>query len=368
LKPSYLNRFLNVLLLGGFVISLAFTTWNIVQFSRSWSGSLLIDLSEAELSRALARLAVNGTSSGQIEKKLAEALDAVPRDWVVIDSLEEIASTRGDSLSPQLAQKLETARAEDHSLQQQALSCAKCAWDVALCDGLDILTCRLPIELTSVGDLQGVWQAGDAYIRGEEIDKVDATLSVVGLGATAMTVASLGAGSPATLPVKVGASTIKLVRNAGKLPLWMQRELLTAATKGINWKMLSQVRSIGGLKMAISGPALQPAIDSAKHVGSTLSQAGPAQTVYILENTSNALELRKIASVSKTYKNQTVGYLKVVGKSKLVRATMRYSDEVYGMVVGLIGVVTSLALSFVTGGLNVARRRLRRVLSASNKS
>lgn len=344
--------------------STTFAAWNIWQFSQTSAGSWLVSRSDVEITQALTEISAVLRTSKHVESQLVLELNSAPRDWVVINSLVEILRADDGRLPEDIQSAYDSAKQQDYSVSEYTFECAKCAWDESTCEGANLLICRLPVELTSVGDAQGVWDAGSAYLAGEEFDKVDASLSIVGLGATAMTIASLGSGSPVTVPAKVGVGSLKILRRSGKLPKWASDVLEGAAVNGVNWGKLVNTRSISleALAQAVNRKAFQPAIDLSKGLGSALKHIGPAQSLIVLERATSLAEFDALVSVARVYGEKTVGYLRTVGKKRLVRATLRFSDEAYGLFVGLVGMMGTLIASSLTGNLSYVRRRLRRKL------
>ena len=352
------RRIASACLLLCVLASTTFTAWNVWAFSQSWVGSFLVERSEAELEKALAKLSQKFAEPDQILEQLVREFVSEPRNWLVIDSLMEILVDEKIDLPKDIQIKYDNARNTDRSLSDQTISCAKCAWDQTACDATNLLACRLPIELTPIGDAQGVWNAGSSYVAGENFDKVDASLSAVGLGATTLTVLTVGAGSVATVPVKVGAGVLKILRRAGKLPKWMLKILKDAAGTGVNWQKFSKARSLEELNLAINKRALRPVKELSNGLGGMFMNVGPTQTVYLVEQAKKASIFRGLVASSRVYGKKTAGYMKLIGSNRLVRATLKFSDELYGLVLGILGVVTSLIVSLLTGTFGYLSRRL----------
>jgi hypothetical protein len=61
-----------------------------------------------------------------------------------------------------------------------------------------------------------------------------------------------------------------------------------------------------------------------------------------LKNSKDLAEFMRISSVADVLEDQTVGSFAVLGKSRVLRATLRLSDEVIWLVIGVFGMASSL--------------------------
>jgi hypothetical protein len=90
--------------------------------------------------------------------------------------------------------------------------------------------CVVAVDLTSVGDVRDLLVQGGNYVTGQPVDHFALGVSAVGLTLSAATVGTGGG----MLPVRAGASFVKAVKKAGKLPPRLTAEIATALAKGIN--------------------------------------------------------------------------------------------------------------------------------------
>lgn len=319
--------------------SLLLTLWSVWLLANNPVGHFLTVFAEAELKTALNELTTSTTTKAQLEEALEEEVDATPRDWIVIESLQSIAEEKGYEFSPAVVDKVNAANDEDNSFRKAAVECGRCAWNNSACDSLSVMACGMVANMTPVGDFAGITRAGLAYSRGEDIDEVDAALSVVGLGATALAFTSAGT----SLTVKAGAGFLRFAYLSGKVPVSITKVLRTAAKDGIAWHKLPTVRKPKDLSSLLRMKSLQPAIEAAADMGGIASRAGPQQGLYLLENARDVAELKKISSAVTVLKDKTAGYFRLLGKNKILRATLRIADGVYELILGLLGVLFSIS-------------------------
>ncbi|MFP4274526.1 MAG: hypothetical protein ACLFRU_05810 [Paracoccaceae bacterium] len=338
------------------VASLCWSAWNLHALWRSGVPGMLPDRPlaqvEAELDRLLASHATPATVAARLERHLA----AEPRNWLAIEAIEAETARLGLDLPPDLGARIETARATDEGLWRRAGDCATCIWDAGTCPLDLLLACRAPVDMTPLGDLAGIARAGTAYAKGTEIDEVDLTLSVVGLGATALVVVTGGS----SVLVKAGAGLGKLARRMGAMPPYMARALEAAAREGLDWKALPGVRSLGDLKAASRPGRLAPATRMLDDAGMLVRKVGPASGLYLLGRTGDATELARLSRASEAMGPRTLGATEMLGPARVARATLRWADKALELVLALLGALAALAGLLASGLTNLVLRRIRR--------
>lgn len=152
-----------------------------------------------------------------------------------------------------------------------------------------------------VGDIRDLAIQGTLFAKDEEVDTVIVALSTLGLVATASTLYSFGA----TTPVKGTLSLLKYGKRVGKLPNWLNKQLIREAKVAKETKSLSKVQEV-----------LNPITDLYEKVGMK-------QTLDLLKQTKNLDDLKGIVKFSsrfgkessillKTTKNQARYYAKAM--------------------------------------------------------
>lgn len=338
------------------LVSSAILTINTVSLFDSTGGRLLVQKTLAEMEASLHTLAAEHITYNGLQAELTKQLLEDDRDWILIESLESIAESQGYVLSETLTTALDAARDEDFAWRRKAADCVQCAVDTRNCNLSVAMACGLVVELTPLGDITELARAGISFGNGEEIDKVDLGLSIVGLGATALTIASGGS----SLSLKAGAGFMKFAYLAGRIPGPIMRSLNNAATKGIEWHKLSSVRSLDDLTNIVRIDKIRPMVDAVTALGTTVSKTNPRQGIYLLENSDNLVDFKRISAASQVLRDKTAGYLTLIGKSRVLRATLKLADEVYWLIGSFIAILWSIAQLFSSLFVQFIKRRGRR--------
>lgn len=308
----------------------------------------------ASVERQLALSATPEALSGRIEARLAEG----PRNWVVLDSLLDLARTRSIALPEALLQDVALAREADFSPAALAGACGRCMVDIGQCSLTTAMVCKVPLLLTPLEDIRGITQAGVDYATGQEIDQIDLGLSIVGLSATGLALASGGT----TLPVKAGAATAKLARG---MHLMSPRLLDMAAASlktGVDWAGLPAVRSADDLSRLARADALAPLSSTLGDLGKLTETLGPAETLHLLPLVDDAADAGRLSRVGSALGGRTVAVAEVLGKSRLFRATVRMTDVAFQLLAGVAAfgaaIASAIASALGNGTLRYSREFL----------
>lgn len=295
----------------------------------------------------------------RLAARLAERLADDPRDWVVIDALTGLAAERAIDLPPELVDRIQGLRADDSGVIATAQACGACLMDAANCTLSLVLMCRAPIDLTFVGDIAGLARGGAAYVSGGEVDEVDLALSIVGLGATVLVVATGGS----TLAVKAGAGLAKIARGMGRVSDGLVSLARTALRDGVDWVALPAVRSADELAAVIRTASFAPLVEVADNLTRLQSAAGTARALHLMPMVSDANTARRLANAAEALDGpRLVARAEILGPARLLRATVRLSDIAISFAASLMAFLTLLALS-ITGAIKSAvLRRIRRAV------
>ena len=214
----------------------------------------LIDRSGQQIVAATDRLMAEYATADRVAALMTNRLGETPRNWVAIEALEEVAADRGLALPPALIAARAAAWDTDSDWLTGIGECARCAYDPAACTLSNVLLCQVPVALTPLGDIAGISRAGTAAATGGDVDEIDLGLSIIGLGATALVLASGGSSAA----VKIGASTARLARQMNLLSPRLTAEGLTALRRGVDWAGLPAVRNSDDLARVIRMDVLAP--------------------------------------------------------------------------------------------------------------
>lgn len=318
----------------------------------------LRDASIAEIAAATDRILAREATAGRLAERLNQRLAEAPRNWIAIDALTDLALARGTDLPADLTDRLEAARRADFSLSAQAADCAACLWDIAACSLSTALVCKAPVLMTPVEDLRGIVKAGADLAMGKEIDQLDLGLSVVGLGATALVVATGGS----SFTLKAGTAALRLARGMGRISPELAALVRRSLSQGVDWAGLPAVRGLDDLPALLRGDALAPLTGILTDLGRVTEHLGAGPALHLLPLVDDASDARALARAAEALGPRTVGAAEVLGKSRLFGATARLSrvavDLTLGLASLLVGLGALLASTLQTALLRATRRRL----------
>jgi hypothetical protein len=163
--------------------------------------------------------------------EIEQALDA--RDYDLARSLAALAGDNGMELPGKLIARLAEVPAFDLA------SVVGQGWNCIVNGDFDSeagFACVVAVDLTSVGDLRDLIAQGGNYIAGQPVDYFTLGISTVGLTLTAATVGTGGG----VLPVRIGASFLKAVKKAGRIPPRLAAEISTLLMRSINGGALDE--------------------------------------------------------------------------------------------------------------------------------
>ncbi|AMY67862.1 hypothetical protein [Frigidibacter mobilis] len=306
----------------------------------------------AAMERALAKEATPERIEALLRARLAEE----DRNWLAIRAIEGVADERGVPLPAELTAGIAEAWDEDSGFWASAGGCLACAYDPAECTLSAELLCQAPMVATPLGDIAGLAKEGLAYSTGAEVDEINLALSLVGLGATALVVASGGS----SVTVKLGASLAKLARRMGLVSPRLGALASDALRHGVDWARVPAVRSSDDLARVLRPDRFAPLVAIASDLGRTRNALGTTDALHLLRYVDDAPDARRIANAAETLGPKTVGRMEVLGKSRFLRATVRLSNLTLQLFAGLIGLLLSLASLIASSLSSRALRMLRR--------
>lgn len=285
----------------------------------------------AALERALARRATAEAIAARLTALLAED----PPNWTAIDGVQTLALDRGLTLPPDLVAALTAARDDASGFWAGAASCAACAFDATTCSLEQAVGCNLPVALTPAGDVIGLGRGAADWALGNDVDDVEVALSALGLTATVAAPATGGT----SLTVKAGTSVIKLARRMALL----SPRLLSLVTDTLR-------------AGARADPA--PLTALATDLGRLQSSQGAAAALHLLRHVDGPDDARRLADAATALGPRTLGAVEVLGKSRLLRAGLRLSDEAIALAFGLAGLLAALG----TAAAGMVQARVLRAL------
>ena len=147
-----------------------------------------------------------------------------------------------------------------------------------------------------IGDLRDLYIQGKHYLKHEKVDNVILALSSIGIVASAGTLISFGASSPA----KGSISLLKLAKRTKRIPLWLEKYLIRQA------KQLKKTKNIKALKPLF------------KNVDTLYKKVGLKNTLQLLSKTKDMHGLKSLSKLSTRYGKESTMLLKL-SKGRLLK-------------------------------------------------
>ena len=351
-------RLMARLVLSGLMIaSLVLAAVNISALAKAPVGAAFVARGIEGIAAATEHaLAVHATPE-VLTNRLDALLIEEPRNWLAIEAVEGLAAERAIQLPADLIERRTAAWEADSGFWKGAGDCLQCIRDATTCDITLVLMCRAPIDLSPVGDLAGVTRGGLDYISGRDVDEVDVILSVIGL--TAVTLALWSGGS--SLSIKAGAGLGKLAKSMNRLPDTLTRPLVRVFREGVDWQGIGQVRGLDDLVGLLRPAAMRPAAAIVSDAGRMVGNTSTLDALHLMKYVNDPADLSRMTRASDALGPRMVGTVEVLGKSRVMRLTMRMADEVWFIFGGFIGALASLLALLQSLMFSALSRRLRRV-------
>ncbi|CUH28099.1 hypothetical protein JSE7799_00799 [Jannaschia seosinensis] len=276
-----------------------------------------VERSQAELTLTLERMVRSRADAEWVAAELDKAVQAEDLDRTAM--LVTLARDLDRAVDVSAAKALLEAR---ESWLAAAKTCAACMAETATCPSLTMLgSCAVPFEMSPLGDLNALRRAGTAWWDEEEIDRLDAGLALVGLGATGAVVLSGGS----SLTVKAGAGMLRTARRMGSITPGMARLL--------------------DMNDAAARPVLRTV---AADLGTVRTATSTAATLRLMRLVDTPEDATRLARVAEAAGPRTPRVMAVLGKSRAFRATVRLSRGAAGALVLIWLTALQAATAFAT--------------------
>ncbi|MBM1220147.1 hypothetical protein JQU17_09150 [Ponticoccus sp. SC2-23] len=301
-------------------------------------------------------LAMQGTVTGDwFDRELALALDAKDLDRVDIVTIS--ATGQGIAPTPEQARAIDALRAEEGGFLAQSRDCLICMADIEECPSVRLIAiCAIPFELTPGGDINALRRVAVDYAAGEDVDRIELSLALVGLGATSLVIATGGS----SLTIKAGATVLRLGRKLGSLsPAFLARlrdladiPVRVSAVPGLIWGTRTLDDVTDTARLAALGAV-------AADIGHVASQTSLSDTILLLRHVDTPGDATRLAKLADAAGPETRQIVDVIGPGRAMRATLRLADEAIGAAVALWLAAGQLLASL---GAMLARPLLRRMI------
>jgi hypothetical protein len=136
------------------------------------------------------------------------------------------------------------------------------------------------------------------------------------------------------------------------------RLLRRAVDEGIDWAKVAGARKVDDLQAALNPRVLAPLGAMLADTGRMAGRLDPTATLHLVRYIDGPDDARRLADAVEALGPRAVGRLEILGKSRFMRATLRYSDTAWqlfsgiaGFILGLAALLSSLMQSLVLRGL-----------------
>ncbi len=360
----FLKLLAHVILKLILIFSLMISGLSIYRFSQIPLGARLIDLGASEIQATMNAAIAREYTQPEIEAHLMALLESEPRNWVVIQSVVDVMAENGFGITDEGRARLRAADAEDSGILAASWACVSCAWDSSSCELSVALLCRLPIDLTPVGDISTLIFESSNYVLGYEVDQFDLVLALVGV--SAVVIIPITGGTSATL--KAGTSILKLAKSLGRITPGLMRMIRGAFSRAVDWSVLAKTsvtRFLDDVPRAIRRNEIQPIARLVDNMSKVSDRVGIPQTLHLVGYVDDVSDSARLASLTGAVANKSSGYLSLLGKNRVFRAIVRWSDEVAELVFAVLGLIYAffaIVLNFI---ISRSLRKLRRLARAT---
>jgi hypothetical protein len=178
-------------------------------------------------------------------------------------------------------------------------------------------------DLTVIGDVRDIATEGGKWLAGEDYNELIVGLSMIGIAATGLTVATGGGG----IVVKAGVSIMKAAKRAGRLTKEFGEVLLRMTRDAVNMPALREAlratdlndlartqRVLTDYARGIRGAEIFPVLN---RIGDMNKAVGPAETIRIMKFVKNGENLEDVALMTERFGTKTRGIIELTGKASL---------------------------------------------------
>jgi hypothetical protein len=235
------------------------------------------------------------------------------------------------------------------------------------------LACVVATDLTSVGDIRDLVEQGGNYLGGRPVDNLMLGVSAVGLTLTAATVATGGG----AMPLRVGASFLKAVRKAGKIPPRLAAELGGIVARSIDASALDEAITLARqmrlgelqrpLGRLLNPRAMAAVSDVAADLGTIHKVGGVRALKLSVEVADSTRDVKALAKTAQIYGDRFPAVLRVLGRGAVHAADLvwRLGGWLAAAVLWLLSMAW-LMLRGVTGLARLLDRRVGRRLATQS--
>ena len=178
-------------------------------------------------------------------------------------------------------------------------------------------------DLTVVGDVRDIAAEGGKWLAGKDYNELIVGLSVLGIAATGLTVATGGGG----IIAKAGVSILKAAKRAGKLTTEFATVLVRMTRDAVNMPALREAlrttdltdlartqRVLTDYARGVRGAEIFPVLS---RIGRMNKAVGPAETIRLMKYVKDGESLEDVALMTERYGTKTRGIIELTGKASM---------------------------------------------------
>lgn len=183
-------------------------------------------------------------------------------------------------------------------------------------DEIGGLTAASVCDTLIIGDVRDLWEQGNNYLQGQDIDKMSLALASMSVGATGATVATLGASNA----IKPALSFLKLSNKTGKTPDWLPAYFQSLLNNPKKPQAASEFSSF------------------MEELWKLIQNAGPKATLELLSKSKSVDDFHKLAGLGARFGSKTSTLIKLGGdevislaqRNKEIPNQLYYEASSYG--------------------------------------
>ena len=202
-------------------------------------------------------------------------------------------------------------------------------------------------DLFVFGDIRDAAREGSRYLSGQPVDELVLGLSVVGLGITAGTYASMGAATPA----RIGLSAAKAARRTGKMATGMADWIGRSLREIVDWSALKRAGSsitdpaaaVRAARQVVKAEKADGLMKLASDVGQVQAKAGTKAALDGLKLAQGPGDMARIAKLAEKKGGKTRAILKTLGRGAFLMtlATFNLAAWILGAILTVLGFIAS---------------------------
>ena len=284
---------------------------------------------------------------------------ASPTGYAVQDRILHLAQDYAIPLPPDLKQRADQIASDASGPITTLISCTSCAWDISSCQTLgQIASCALPVEMTPLGDLNALRRAGVDWATGNNIDKLDVGLALVGLSATTATLVKGGT----SYTLKVGETVLRAGRRMGAINSKFMDVLAQAANIPVNWAHIPPyIIGKTPFDQVVNPKHITQLSSLVADIGIVRKNTSLTETIILLKYVDGAEDARRLARLSDVSEAETFRTLYVLGKQKSFRLLLKLS-RITKIAIGLAFILIAQFFGLFAGQI---LRILKRIVKSN---